>query len=216
MASHKFPGYPVQFLYNDEAQDNLIIDMFLLRSLCDNPNGLFWAGDTAQTITLGSSFKFSELTSMMYRIEARNTNQSHIHPHMFHLPVNYRSHSGITDCAHTVVELLTTLWPESIDKLSGHSGWREGPTPVFIKGSRAAADLSRLFGQTETDRVGGPLELGSEQCIIVHDEASREALFSRGGLGGLVLTVFESKGLEFNDVSATIRKARYLRFSKPS
>ncbi|KAI1785417.1 hypothetical protein LXA43DRAFT_899902 [Ganoderma leucocontextum] len=37
-------------------------------------------------------------------------------------------------------------------------------------------------------------------CIIVHDEASREALFARGVLGGLILTVFQSKGLEFNDV----------------
>ncbi len=98
----------------------------------------------------------ADLDAYYYPPQARNTNQSHIPPHMFHLPVNYRSHSGITDCAHTVVELLTTLWPESIDKLSGDSGWREGPTPVFIKGSRAAADLSRLFGQTETDRVGGP------------------------------------------------------------
>ena len=81
----------------------------------------------------------------------RGATQSHIPPRTFHLGVNYRSHSGITDCAHTIVELLTTLWPETIDKLSGDSGWREGPPPVFIKGS---ADLSRLFGQK--DRAGGP------------------------------------------------------------
>ncbi|KAM5542262.1 hypothetical protein V8D89_004135 [Ganoderma adspersum] len=181
--------------YTDEAQDNLIIDLLLLRSLCNNPNGLFWAGDTAQTITLGSSFKFSELTSMMHRIETRGPQYTRIPPRTFQLAVNYRSHSGITDCAHTIVELISSLWPESIDEISGDRGWREGPIPEFIKGS---TDLSRLFGQK--DSAGGPLELGAEQCIIVHDEASREALFDRGVLGGLILTVFQSKGLEFNDV----------------
>jgi hypothetical protein len=50
--------------YIDEAQDNLLIDalgkplnfiqeltslsLVVLRRLCDNPDGLFWAGDTAQ------------------------------------------------------------------------------------------------------------------------------------------------------------------------
>jgi len=52
--------------YVDEVQDNLLIDTLgmssaplslpsltnpltsVLRALCNNPNGLFWAGDTAQ------------------------------------------------------------------------------------------------------------------------------------------------------------------------
>jgi hypothetical protein len=60
----------VDFLYVDEAQDNLLIDARLLRSLCHNPHGLFWAGDTAQTISAGSSFRFDDLKAVLYRLEA--------------------------------------------------------------------------------------------------------------------------------------------------
>lgn len=59
----------VDFLYVDEAQDNLLIDARLLRSLCHNPHGLFWAGDTAQTISAGSSFRFDDLKAVLYRLE---------------------------------------------------------------------------------------------------------------------------------------------------
>jgi hypothetical protein len=42
-----------------------------LRSICRNPDGLFWAGDTAQTIANGgSAFRFDDLKSFLYRVEA--------------------------------------------------------------------------------------------------------------------------------------------------
>ena len=41
----------------------------VLRSLCRNPHGLFWAGDTAQTIAAGSSFRFDDLKAFLFRIE---------------------------------------------------------------------------------------------------------------------------------------------------
>lgn len=74
--------------YVDEAQDNLLIDVFsadpydmsiahssdrrphtVLRNLCRNPHGMFWAGDTAQTISAGSAFRFNDLKAFMYRLE---------------------------------------------------------------------------------------------------------------------------------------------------
>ena len=72
--------------YIDEAQDNLLIDalcmhpmllqcvlepdlLLVLRLICRNPEGLFWAGDTAQTISAGSSFRFDDLKAFLYRIE---------------------------------------------------------------------------------------------------------------------------------------------------
>lgn len=74
--------------YVDECQDLFLIDtlgtfiftMFLrllcgidrslvLRIICQNRSGLFWAGDTAQTISLGSAFRFDDLTAFHYRIE---------------------------------------------------------------------------------------------------------------------------------------------------
>jgi hypothetical protein len=79
--------------YVDEAQDNLLIDAFgkwlpnpsimnipfdlsvvVLRRLCRNPDGLFWAGDTAQTISAGSSFRFDDLKAFLYRVEVSKHN----------------------------------------------------------------------------------------------------------------------------------------------
>ena len=73
--------------YVDEAQDNLLIDtlcksmhmsekiiysrQLVLRSLSKNAStGLFWAGDTAQTISRGSAFRFDDLKAFLYRVEA--------------------------------------------------------------------------------------------------------------------------------------------------
>ena len=76
--------------YVDETQDNLLIDtlcgvnlleqtffltilaLTVLRMLCRNPDGLFWAGDTAQTISAGSSFRFKDLKAFLHRIEVNN------------------------------------------------------------------------------------------------------------------------------------------------
>jgi hypothetical protein len=76
--------------YVDEVQDNLLIDglckligpvdlgtlhvvlnsnVSVLRYICGNPNGLFWAGDTAQTISVGSSFRFKDHKAFLHRME---------------------------------------------------------------------------------------------------------------------------------------------------
>jgi hypothetical protein len=81
----------IRIRYVDEAQDNLLIDALgkwkfsplmmkilfdlasvVLRRLCRNPDGLFWAGDTAQTISAGSSFRFDDLKAFLYRVEVSN------------------------------------------------------------------------------------------------------------------------------------------------
>ncbi len=42
----------------------------VLRAICRNPDGQFWAGDTAQTISVGSSFRFDDLKAFLHRNEA--------------------------------------------------------------------------------------------------------------------------------------------------
>ncbi|KAG1759881.1 hypothetical protein EDD22DRAFT_992573 [Suillus occidentalis] len=39
-------------------------------------HGLFWAGDTAQTISAGSSFRFDDLKAFLYRVEQRQRRQN--------------------------------------------------------------------------------------------------------------------------------------------
>ena len=55
-------------------------------------------------------------------------------PATFQLVVNYRSHDGIVNCAHAVVELITMFWPYTIDTLQSEYGLISGPEPVFFTG----------------------------------------------------------------------------------
>lgn len=72
--------------YVDEVQDMLLIDTrrmsgdltpcdgalmwaLVIISLCRNPDGLLWAGDTAQTISIGSTFTFKQLGASVYRYQ---------------------------------------------------------------------------------------------------------------------------------------------------
>ncbi|KAJ7836348.1 hypothetical protein B0H14DRAFT_2794293 [Mycena olivaceomarginata] len=179
----------------------------VLRSICYNPNGLFWAGDTAQTISVGSSFRFNELKAFLYRIEQRRletnkypelSHQPVWQPRTFQLTINYRSHAGIVNCAHTVIEVITLFWPYSIDVLDRERGTVDGLRPVFFTGfdSGNVQYEQFLFG----DREGSYIEFGAQQCILVRDDAAREKLREQVGDIGLIMTLYESKGLEFNDV----------------
>ena len=76
--------------YVDEVQDNFVIDCLgapyhvasflttidcseVLRAICSNPHGLFWAGDTAQTIAAGSSFRLKDLKALLYGADVSST-----------------------------------------------------------------------------------------------------------------------------------------------
>ncbi|KAI1785582.1 hypothetical protein LXA43DRAFT_1185708 [Ganoderma leucocontextum] len=200
LRSHGVPGDEMDFIYVDEAQDNLLIDALVLRTLCRNPHGMFWAGDTAQTISVGSAFRFNDLKAFLYRVEETNAGanvEKRTQPESFHLAVNYRSHAGIVDCAHSVIELISQFWPHAIDALAPEQGLIHGLRPVFFSGwdQNTVRYEQFLFGES-----GSHIEFGAEQCILVRDDAARDKLRSQVGDIGLIMTLYESKGLEFNDV----------------
>ncbi|KAJ7434686.1 P-loop containing nucleoside triphosphate hydrolase protein [Mycena galericulata] len=206
LQSHGNPGRNIDYLYVDEAQDNLLLDGLVLRYLCPNTQGLFWAGDTAQTINVGSSFRFNELKAFFFRIERRRQKkhpefgfQAAAPPRTFQLTVNYRSHSGIVNCAHSVIEVITKLWPDAIDLLERERGTVDGLRPIFFTSwdSENIDSKQFLFGNQAS---GSYNELGAHQCIIVRNEAAKENLQKEVGEIGLIMTLPESKGLEFNDV----------------
>ncbi|KIN94542.1 hypothetical protein M404DRAFT_380086 [Pisolithus tinctorius Marx 270] len=195
-------GRQVDYLYVDEAQDNLLIDALLLRLICSNPEGLFWAGDTAQTISAGSSFRFDDLKAFLHRIEVDQAShmvrERRVAPPMsFQLAINYRSHGGIVNCAHSVIELISRFWPNSIDSLQPEHGIVDGLKPVFFTGwdKDTIGYEQFLFGTS-----GSHIEFGAQQCILVRNEKAREKLRQQVGDIGLIMTLYESKGLEFNDV----------------
>ncbi|KIJ45080.1 hypothetical protein M422DRAFT_207261 [Sphaerobolus stellatus SS14] len=199
LPEHWSTKHKVDFLYVDEVQDNLIVDARLLRELCRNPDGLFWAGDTAQTISMGSSFRFDDLKAFVFRLEekmAQAIGRAHVQPASFHLAINYRSHAGVVNCAHSVVELITHFWPHSIDNLPRERGLVEGPRPVFFGGwDTEDANYEQFFFHESLN-----IELGAQQCILVRNDQAREQLRRQIGDVGLIMTMYEAKGLEFNDV----------------
>ncbi|TCD65379.1 hypothetical protein EIP91_002743 [Steccherinum ochraceum] len=192
-------GRKVDFVYVDEVQDNLLTDSFILRSICGNPNGLFWAGDTAQTISAGSSFKFNELKAFQWRLEkASSQGRQSDNPQMFQLTKNYRSHGGIIKCAKNILDLITQFWPDAIDQISDETDITSGDPPVFYTHGldEDSAGLAQfLFGTGETR-----IEFGAHQCILVRDKLAKHKLRQQVGEGGIILTLYESKGLEFDDV----------------
>ncbi|KAH6876648.1 hypothetical protein BKA70DRAFT_1576722 [Coprinopsis sp. MPI-PUGE-AT-0042] len=198
------PGTKIDYLYVDEAQDNLLIEAMLLRSICRNPDGLFWAGDTAQTIAIGSSFRFDDLKAFLYRLEKRRESKlvdgqkgAQGELKTFQLTVNYRSHGGIVRCAHSVIELITHFWPYTIDSMAPEQGIVDGLKPLFLSGwdTNTVQYEQFLFGD-----LGDRIEFGARQCILVRDENARTELRKQVGDIGLILTLYESKGLEFDDV----------------
>ncbi|CAE6480843.1 unnamed protein product [Rhizoctonia solani] len=200
--NERVPGFKFDCLYIDEAQDNLLIDMKLLHNLSNNPHGIFVAGDTAQTISAGSSFRFEDLKAFLWRLEEQDEavrcgKRKAIHPALFHLAVNYRSHGGIVDCASSITQLISELFPYSIDKLKKETGITDGPKPVFFSGwERGVVRFEQfLRGEAETK-----IDFGASQVILVRNEAARNDLRAQVGEIGLILTLYESKGLEFDDV----------------
>ncbi|KAI0258666.1 hypothetical protein BC834DRAFT_835038 [Gloeopeniophorella convolvens] len=195
-------GQKIDFLYVDEVQDNLLIDAKLLRAICHNPDGQFWAGDTAQTISVGSSFRFDDLKAFLHRNEASffpqtyQTPTSH-QPKSFQLVTNFRSHGGIVKCAHSIIALITKFWPYAIDALPEEKGVVDGIKPVWFTGwdEDNVRYESFLFGT-----AGNQIEFGAQQCILVRNDIARDNLRKQVGDVGLIMTLYESKGLEFNDV----------------
>ncbi|KAG2094642.1 uncharacterized protein F5147DRAFT_819882 [Suillus discolor] len=122
------PGQQINYLYIDEAQDNLLINALFLRRLCRIPNGSFCAGDTAQTISGGSSFRFDDSKVFLYCVEQQQniTDGACLHqPMMFKLAINYRIHGGIINCAHSVTEPHKNGQTQSIT-FGQKTGWLTG------------------------------------------------------------------------------------------
>ncbi|KAG8896968.1 hypothetical protein FRB99_008544 [Tulasnella sp. 403] len=187
----------LDYIYVDEIQDNLIIDAALLRGLCRNPHGLFFAGDTAQTISVGSDFRFAELKDFLYAHERRaGRKAAPVDPGYFELHVNYRSHRGIVNAAAELVTLMNRFFPSSIDSLTRETATVDGPKPMFITHRSDDSGLRHMISAKRTGRPG----LGAEQAILVRNRAAAERLKQTVGRAGIVLTIYESKGMEFDDV----------------
>ena len=186
--------------YIDEVQDFTQAELTLLMHCCRRPNELFLTGDTAQSIMRGVSFRFSDLRSVFHYISksmdpSRRKKTKLRVPQLHTLTQNFRSHSGILQLAASVIDLLMNFFQSSIDKLPRDQGMFPGPKPVLLL-SCDFSDLAQLLKGNR--REASAIEFGARQAIIVQSEEVKKNL--RDQIKAIVLTIFESKGLEFDDV----------------
>lgn len=194
-----YHGPPIHFIMCDEVQDLPPATLLLLLKITDQ--NLFFSGDTAQTIAQGISFRFADLKSLCY-----NVNLASGMPSIMQLTVNFRSHARILDLANSVIRILELYFPNSIDKLRKERSDIDGLMPIILDSEMQNSLFNLLLGTQQKPAnnqpnllARPPLEFGCDQVIIVRNQQAKANLpsFLKHAL---CLTIFEAKGLEFDDV----------------
>lgn len=182
-------------IYLDEVQDFTQAELSIFIHCCRNPNSMFFTGDTAQSIMRGIAFRFQDLRSLFHQIH-ESSEIVRVPQKPFNLTINFRSHSGILKLAGSIIDLIREFFKDSIDLLPDDEGMFPGPTPVLVE-SCQVDDLALLLSANK--RKTSSIEFGAHQAIIVQSKESKEKLPDILK-GAIVLTIFEAKGLEFDDV----------------
>ena len=148
-------------IYVDEVQDQRCIDIALLLQLVRRPSGVHFAGDSAQCISRDSTLRFNDIKAMFYHqfkpLAEATGNYNLVHPKLFYLNKNFRSHQGIVSLASFVMELLykgtspatgdfrrgrhgvmpalmCLGFPQTVDKMEEEKGQYDGPIPTMFVG----------------------------------------------------------------------------------
>ncbi|CAD8065005.1 unnamed protein product [Paramecium primaurelia] len=190
---------PIHYLMIDECQDLPHAVLLLLCKITEQ--GLFFSGDTAQNIAKGVGFRFQDLKSLFKKPEiSYNAKQNDLTIHQ--LTINFRSHNNILQLANSLVSILEIFFPNTIDKLKKERSNISGPKPILVNGDKEAL-FYLLSGETtdQKQQVGErlPIEFGCNQVVLVKDQESKKNIPSILQ-HALVLTIYEAKGLEFDDV----------------
>ncbi|NXS59394.1 TRNK1 protein, partial [Brachypteracias leptosomus] len=191
--------WSIHEFYGDEIQDFTQAELVLLMKCINDPNAMFLTGDTAQSIMKGVAFRFSDLRSLFHYASKNSMNKKQRvrkPRRIYQLYQNYRSHSGILHLASGVVDLLQQFFPESFDRLPKDCGLFDGPKPTVLE-SCSVSDLAILLRGNK--RKTQPIEFGAHQVVLVANQTAKEKIPEELSLA-LVLTIYEAKGLEFDDV----------------
>ena len=179
-------------LYVDEVQDFTQCEVLLLIQSCKPTSRLFLTGDTAQTVMRDVSFRFKDMKTSFFKQIMPKAPQIH------ELTINYRSHSGVLNLAKCVLKILEENYPHAIDRVPSDNGMFPGPTPKFIKPCDSDF-LKLMIAANVRDPVSENISLGFHQAVIVRTESSKDkSPFDKDE--NLMFTIYEAKGLEYDDV----------------
>eukprot|EP00985_Skeletonema_marinoi_P006234 scaffold2699_cov140-Skeletonema_marinoi.AAC.8 len=140
-------------VYVDEVQDYTQLEILLFFYL-SGPNGLFLAGDPAQSVVEGTEFRFEEVRGVGHFVGSVIQKPKTVN-------VNFRSHSGILNCAGGVLDLMFTYFPSSAKQLKKDKGLFQGSRPGVLLGT-SIDQLNILLG----DKLKGAV-------VLTHDESAR-------------------------------------------
>ncbi|RUS29895.1 AAA domain-containing protein [Jimgerdemannia flammicorona] len=204
LANTRYRGRIIDYIYVDEVQDLTPAQIAIFKYVCRDRCGFVFAGDTAQTISAGVGFRFQSVRDLFYYnilpyIDSTLTSVKTFIPSTHVLNQNYRTHTGVLNLASWVVEMLYQSFPSMVDKLPREKSLIPGRKPLFLEDTTMDEVLIHLFGMGKVRN-----EFDAEQTIIViivRDEIIKEeiALLVQEH-NALVLTVYEAKGLEFENV----------------
>ncbi|KDO57816.1 hypothetical protein CISIN_1g000038mg [Citrus sinensis] len=203
-----YKGDKFHFVYIDEVQDLTMSQIALFKYVCRNiEEGFVFSGDTAQTIARDIDFRFQDIRSLFYKkfvLESRNNGDRGRQEKgqlsdIFSLSQNFRTHVGVLNLAQSIMELLYRFFPHSVDILKPETSLIYGEPPILLESGDEENAILKIFGNS--GEVGGHIVgFGAEQVILVRDDSVRKEISNYVGKQALVLTIIESKGLEFQDV----------------
>ncbi|XP_021357004.1 TPR and ankyrin repeat-containing protein 1-like [Mizuhopecten yessoensis] len=200
-------AWAIHQLFVDEIQDFTQAELCLLIKICQDPNQMFLTGDTAQTVMHGIEFRFCDLKSLFFNIREAMKADGVPGKYLVEVPGkvhqlthSYRSHDGILSLASSILDIMTHLFPDSFDHLQADTSLIQGgPLPVLLESSNFS-DLARhISDNKEETEDTADIELGVHQAILVINETARQQL-PRQLQQNITLTIYESKGLEFNNI----------------
>ncbi|CAD8153493.1 unnamed protein product [Paramecium pentaurelia] len=182
------------YLMLDELQDVPRAVLVLLDRMAEF--GLFCCGDNAQNIAKGIGFKFFEVQNCLLSYRG-NQRKRKSNLKLFDLNINFRSHNQILQLANSVIRVLEICFPYKIDRLKKETSDLTGPKPIILQIEDSQDLLSYIQEFFINERKA--VEFGCNQAIIVKDQESKGKL-PQELQNALVLTIYEAKGLEFDDV----------------
>ena len=184
-------------LYVDEVQDNTQAEIALYFVAAGfRVDALFLAGDPAQSVVEGVEFRFEEVRSLVYQLS--QSQEALQRPTK--LTVNYRSHSGILNCAAGILGKMLAMFPGAAKTLPSDEGLFTGPRPAYCT-VQGDADIRRLLAANERLVVICPDEIATSVVALL---SSADGTGTGNGNGAVtsnfVLGIRKSKGLEFTDI----------------
>jgi len=176
--------------YFDEIQDFSYASIYLLCKLSGRINSSWiFAGDTAQMIAVGCSFKFDGLKQTLLAVTPGiESRLKKVH----HLLINYRTTADVLRVGNIILDLAKKYFPNSIEYAQPEQATKDNNIKVVWCAWNDAFQIQNLsFGDNQALLCGAD-ENGISKLI----EASNEWLSNHP----FILTTVDSKGLEFDDV----------------